>query len=191
MQTTSIIKIVLVLFGVTITSFAWGNGSTAKQLQLTLNPEKTIVLKAAGSKALVFTQTNRALNIKVDRSLSKHLKSAEEIALIFPDPITQLNSQLFVAMVREPSRSTQGAGFCGAGLEDYLLLIEVTSKKISLLDTLLLQSCLTSKELASDQGNDPLKAMRIDPNKKSLTYKMLGEEVEKVTTVTGRKFQTN
>jgi hypothetical protein len=189
MQITSIIKTLIGLLGIAVGSLASSN--SAKQLQLALNPEKTIVVKIEASRKIVVTQANHVLSTKIDPSLAKHLKLAEEINLIFSNPITQPKNQLFVVLVREPSKNPQGTGFCGAGLEDYLLLIEVSSEKISILDKLLLQSCLTSQELASDQGSNPLKAMRIDASKKSLTYRILGEEVEKTITIVDRKFQTN
>lgn len=191
MQTTSIIRILIVLLSTAVCSLALASGNNTKQLQLALTPEKTIIIKAKASKTIVVTQANRVIGTKIDPRFVKHLRLAEEVDLVFSNPIIQSKSQQFVVLVREPSRNPQGTGFCGAGFEDYLLLIEVFSKQILLLDKFLLQSCLTSLELASDQGNNPLKAMRVDTSRKSLTYKILGEEVEKTTTVVDRKFQTN
>ena len=79
-----------------------------------------------------------------------------------------LNSHFFVVLVREPSKSKRGTGFCGSGFEDYLLLIEAKSKRLSLLDNILLQSCLDSQELASDKGAEFLRRAgdRLEPQRR-------------------------
>jgi hypothetical protein len=59
-----------------------------------------------------------------------------------------------------------------------------------LLDNILLQSCLNSQELASDKDEGPMKTMRIDAANKSIVYKILGEDVNKTTTILNRKFHT-
>lgn len=47
-----------------------------------------------------------------------------------------------------------GQGYCGAGYEDYLLLVEIRGKKLTLKDQFLLQSCLKSISMFIDQGDD-------------------------------------
>jgi hypothetical protein len=190
MQIISIIRSLVLLFTVSICFSVLAENRAIDSLEITLVNKQTLVLKKTTSGAVVVDKNNNRLNVKLDPKLAKLLTRAEEISLIFPDPIFELNSLFFVVLVREPSKSKRGTGFCGAGFEDYLLLIEAKSKRLSLLDNILLQSCLNSKELASDKGEGPLKAMRIDAANKSIVYKMLGEDVNKTTTILSRKFHT-
>lgn len=97
--------------------------------------------------------------------ISKHLKQAEDVRLVGnssnPEP------QLFIVMIREPSLpNTMGRGYCGAGYEDYLLLVEILGRKLLLRDELLLQSCLKSIAMYLDQGDDHPKNGLIDEKKR-------------------------
>ncbi|MFC5740443.1 hypothetical protein [Dyella tabacisoli] len=66
-----------------------------------------------------------------------------------------------VIYVRIPSAPNAGGrGYCGAGDEDYMLLVERKERSLRLLDRLLIQSCLKNISLASDQGYDPRHALK-------------------------------
>lgn len=63
--------------------------------------------------------------------------------------------------VRLPSRPyAQGKGYCGAGHEDYILLVDRVGNELNLSDAVLIQSCLKNISLASDRGDDPRQAVR-------------------------------
>jgi len=60
-----------------------------------------------------------------------------------------------VLAITLPSTVNRGTGYCGAGTEDSLLLLEWTPEHtLKLDDRLLVQSCLQSLALQSDQGSD-------------------------------------
>ena len=73
-----------------------------------------------------------------------------------------------------PSVERQGGGYCGAGTEDYLLLIEwqPRPRKLVLRDRIQVQSCLRSMALQSDQGSELRVVLRgvDDPEKVELTW---------------------
>ena len=73
--------------------------------------------------------------------------------------------------------------------EDYFLLMGVSNKKLFLQDKLLLQSCLKSIALASDSGDDPVKALKVKSNFQEIFFQTLGDEVEKKVVVINRRFQ--
>ena len=57
-------------------------------------------------------------------------------------------------VTQQPSRSNRGAGYCGAGTEDVLRLVEVSKPSLRMVerDSLLVQSCLETIELEDDSG---------------------------------------
>ncbi|MGE5450300.1 MAG: hypothetical protein ACM3VZ_00475 [Acidobacteriota bacterium] len=61
----------------------------------------------------------------------------------------------FICGVPVPSKQSNGAGFCDAGTEDKLLLVELgKAHRLYLRDEFEIQSCLKSIALSSDQGAD-------------------------------------
>jgi hypothetical protein len=102
---------------------------------------------------LVAKEVRKNLNYQVSNALSNHLVRAYDVRLI-SDKSDQ-NGPLFIVLSREPSRpNSMGRGYCGAGYEEYLLLIEISREKIELRDQFLLQSCLKSIAMVIDNGDD-------------------------------------
>lgn len=102
---------------------------------------------------LVAKEVRKNLNYQVSDALSNHLVRAYDVRLI-SDKSDQ-NGPLFIVLSREPSRpNSMGRGYCGAGYEEYLLLIEISREKIELRDQFLLQSCLKSIAMVIDNGDD-------------------------------------
>jgi hypothetical protein len=106
----------------------------------------------------------------VSAKLGLFLKEADESAFLFKTPVKE--KDLFVLLVREPSRQNRAAGYCGAGHEDYLLLVEAKNNKLKLLDKFLLQSCYKSLLLESDNDDEPEAALKIDPVRSTITYRL-------------------
>lgn len=128
---------------------------------------------------------------EVAAGISKHLKRAEDVRLV-GNP-SNPGSQLFIVMTREPSRpDAMGRGYCGAGYEDYLLLVEILGRKLLLRDQFLLQSCLKSISMYIDQGDDHPKNGLIDENNGSLSYRLVDDDADKkrTLTVSGKHFKT-
>lgn len=64
-----------------------------------------------------------------------------------------------VLYARVPSNPSRSMGYCGAGQEDYLVLLGIRRQQLVLLDRLLVQSCLHSIESADGMGELPQAAL--------------------------------
>lgn len=76
--------------------------------------------------------------------------------------------------------NAQGLGFCGAGYEGHLLLLKISNSTLNIADKYLVDSCLESISLTSDQGDDPFKALvQTDDKDEILTYDTIeGESIK-------------
>lgn len=178
----------LLILGVSISISAIA-ASGSELLQLPLPDSRTISIGHMGSKLVVREIRQRAQAISLDAKVRSHLANAESATHIFPTAISKTSPPLFVVVTRKHSTVRRGMGFCGAGLEDYLLLLEVGNNKIVLKDQLLLQSCLKSIVLASDSGDDPIKALQVNPATQEILFQILGQEDGKKVTVENGKFR--
>lgn len=163
--------------------------SGSELLQLSLPDTRTISIEHVDSKLVAREIRKKTPSISFDAEAQSYLASAESATHIFPTAISKTSPPLFVVVIRKPSTKRRGMGFCGAGLEDYLLLLEVGSNRIVLKDQLLLQSCLQSIALASDSGDDPIKALQTNPATQEILFQTLGQEERKKVTVENGKFQ--
>jgi len=102
---------------------------------------------------LVAKEIRKNTSYEISNPASNHLMRAYD-ARIISDKSDQ-NGPLFIVLSREPSRpNSMGRGYCGAGYEEYLLLLEISRTRIELRDQLLLQSCLNSISMLIDNGDD-------------------------------------
>lgn len=89
---------------------------------------------------------------------------------------------MFIARV--PSKIPQSTGYCGAGYEDHLVLIEYGAKKTTLRDDFPLQSCLNSVTLDNDGDDDILKSLLLSPSKRSIGFRWLADADDRQHTLT-------
>jgi hypothetical protein len=89
------------------------------------------------------------------------LTGASQLLVVGKQGFTSDGRDYIVLAVARPSTSRSGSGYCGAGTEDKLLLLEWARETRTLLlrDSLEIQSCLRSIELASDQGSELVKVL--------------------------------
>jgi|JI9StandDraft_1071089.scaffolds.fasta_scaffold133571_2 hypothetical protein len=108
--------------------------------------------------------------ISLNRTLKAQMRSADE-AVFLPVNI-QVGPQKLVRwlVLRSPSRISGKSGFCGAGHEDRLLLIEISGLTAKRVDELLLQSCLKSISMDVDQLDELTKAFSQDGHDGALTF---------------------
>lgn len=142
-------------------------------------------------KQHVFAKDNeKNIVYEVAATVSQHLTRADDIRLI--RHAGNPKEQLFIVMVREPSRPNgMGRGYCGAGYEDYLLLVEILEQKLLLRDQLLLQSCLKSISMFIDQGdNHPSNGLAHEKDG-SYSYRLVDDDAEKkrMLTVNDKHFK--
>jgi hypothetical protein len=113
-----------------------------------------------------------------DKSLLLHLKRTDEVVYLLASKINQGKWPFFLVLSREPSRINRSAGFCGAGYEDYVLLLQTNDTQIKLKDKFLLQSCNESKTLSGkdiDGLAEPLKAIKINEKRHQIIFALLSE----------------
>jgi hypothetical protein len=188
MQIMSIIRRFVLIVGVSVAISAIA-ASGSELLQFSLPDTRTISIGHVGSKLVAREIRQKTPPISFDAQVQSHLANAESATHIFPTAISKTSPPLFVVVIRKPSTVRRGMGFCGAGLEDYLLLLEVGNNKIVLKDELLLQSCLKSIALASDSGDDPIKALQANPATQEIFFQTLGQEAGEKVTVESGKFR--
>ena len=69
----------------------------------------------------------RNTSYNIDNAITRHFIRAEDIQIVANE--SKPEAQLFTVLTREPSRpGAMGQGYCGAGYEDYLLLVEIRGK---------------------------------------------------------------
>lgn len=110
-----------------------------------------VVRPVAGS-----TQPGGVKASKADTNLRAATRGASQTFVLGARAFDKEGHRYLVLAVARPSVKEQGAGFCGAGSEDHLLLVEwkAVPQKLILRDDMLVQSCLKSMTLQSDQGSD-------------------------------------
>lgn len=157
-----------------LTSNVYADSFPKKALDLTLNNGSNIGINISNNRinAKIINRKNK-ISIKINADLASHLLSADEAYLLLKVP--SKNRDLFVILSREPSTKIRSTGFCGAGYEDFILLVESTKKQIALKDKFLVQSCNKSILLDSDKGDDPLQAISIEKIKPSFSFRWLGD----------------
>lgn len=130
----------------------------------------------------------------LDNATRQILKRSDQIVTVFSQPADI--GHYLVLIARLPSRTPQSSAYCGAGLEDHLILLEYDGKKAILRDNFLLQSCLKSVALdsdGSDGGEDIVKALSISVEKHSIGFQWLGNPDDKrhTLTISNGKFLLN
>jgi hypothetical protein len=84
-----------------------------------------------------------------------------------------VHSGLVMLVSSVPSKQTGGTGFCGAGSEEYAVLVQKKNNALVVADRYLLQSCLQSINLNAVEANDMLSGLVMDKAAFSLTFSRL------------------
>ncbi|RZJ78657.1 MAG: hypothetical protein EOO20_27635, partial [Chryseobacterium sp.] len=101
-----------------------------------------LLLKAPGASVTVVAEqekvtakaTNQKMHYIISKSFSDHLKKSFEVSLI--NTYTDKRGPVFFIFTREPSvPNSMGQGYCGAGYEDFLLLVKLEKRTFKLTDT--------------------------------------------------------
>jgi hypothetical protein len=115
--------------------------ATAGELSWRAEPGKSSVIKLNDEP------------VKLSKALKARLKVAD-MASFLPFDFLAGQNHLRWLVVRTSSRSKDHAGFCGAGHEDRLVLIAVSSSKAKELGEFLAQSCLSSVSMDVDRFDE-------------------------------------
>ncbi|MFT4247478.1 MAG: hypothetical protein QM581_05475 [Pseudomonas sp.] len=124
-------------------------------------PDGTQVNIPAGNS--YFTRKSRHNSKKnitrADAALLQKLLKASETFVLSKKIFNIYDSPAFAIVIRIASAPDKPEGYCGAGYEDYILLIKIDGHVARLQDSLLVQSCLKSISLVSDRGTTPQDAI--------------------------------
>lgn len=143
---------------------AFGQMSAAK-IQLSHDTVLTLEVHRNALRATLTKATSASASVKstiaVDAAIINAIRDATEIIGIGARAFADGDRSYFVLAVATPSVERSGTGFCGAGTEDKLILIEWRGKtrKLVMRDQLEIQSCLKSIALQSDQGSELLRLL--------------------------------
>jgi hypothetical protein len=115
---------------------------------------------------------------RFDPASTALLRNAEEIRNV---AISKNVGNLVLIFVRVPSRpGRMGLGYCGAGFEDYLLLVGLERQRLIFRDKFLLQSCLSGKFINTADGQeDPIKLLIRKPDG-SFDFRLEADELDQI-----------
>lgn len=160
--------------------FLAGIESRANTVSARLPDKSSMVIVASGHGVRASIEQDGAAAprpgraVGVDRRITAAMRQATQIIAVAGRGFSQDGRDFVVLGVAIPSVAKQGSSYCGAGSEDYVLLIEwhPRSRTLKLRDRLRVQSCLQSMELQSDQGSDLRVVLRgvADPARVDLTW---------------------
>jgi hypothetical protein len=163
-------------FVFTFTALAMATSTTSYATELILVSENgSRVTVNVENQHVTAKEKEKNINYQIDRPTSRSLAHANSISLI--SNASTLASQLFIVLTREYSRpDAMGQGYCGAGYEDYLLLVEVFKKDLILRDRILLQSCLKTISMFIDKGDDNPSNGLTHEKDGSLSYRLVEDD---------------
>jgi len=164
----------------------------ASATDLLLLPSKSGRVAISIKKQQVIAKDNeKNILYEVAPTVSQHLVRADDIRLV--ENANNSKAQLFIVVAREPSRpKAMGRDYCGAGYEDYLLLVEILEQKLLLRDEILLQSCLKSISMFIDHGEDhPSNGLTYEKNG-SFSYRLVNDNADekRMLSVSDKHFKT-
>ena len=137
------------------------NISAAEKINVKVSEKASLALQISSKAATgQMLENNKSRNLVVDKNLKKSLLTAA-IAYSIGNQALEIEGQTyFLIVTQKMSRELQGKGFCGAGTEDVLRLVQLDKKHKRLVQTdeLLIQSCLNNIEIYNDNGQ-PLRAL--------------------------------
>lgn len=108
--------------------------------------------------------------LSVDRPLAAKLSTADEAVFLPVEISHNKGSRAKWMVLRNSSRSRSDAGFCGAGHEDRLILLQAQNGKVASLGNFTAQSCLSSISMDVDQLDELTAAFHQDPKTGDLTF---------------------
>jgi hypothetical protein len=162
----------------------YASPSIAMDLTLPVSQDTRISMSVRNNRVTA-NDVEKNIAYRVDSSISAHMKKADEIQLL--DYKSNTKNPLFIILSREPSRlGRMGMGYCGAGYEDYLLLVEPGNRKIVLRDKLLLQSCLEGKLIYNDAGGDDITKLLIPGKNNSFHFRWESDDDNRQRNLTVR-----
>lgn len=120
--------------------------------------------------------------IPVDRESKNILARMDSISIISNKAFLVNENQYFWSFIRLPSRKSNGAGYCGAGFEDFIILFSINKNKLSYIDKYQAQSCLENFSIGVDSIKDVNGNVLFSPDTYHIEISQERFKEEKVTT---------
>ena len=167
------------IFSFLATCFLHGStaGHDKEKIVIKFVDNSEVEIKATTKKvSATYSDSKRAKEpISVNADLSAVILKSDSMRFIMHNP----HDKTAIIISSEPSKNPGGLGFCGAGHEDYALLVEKKKNIVILKDRYLLQSCLKSITLDADDPEDVLTGLSFDSTTFSLSFKLLDDSTQK------------
>lgn len=103
--------------------------------------------------------------------------------------MAQGDGKAWVFLVRTPSAKRQGVGFCGAGHEDRLVYVFDDGQQARIGNGILVQSCLQSLSLESDDADNVKSAFEVDAARQEIRFAWLGKPGGKRVRIDGARIE--
>jgi hypothetical protein len=148
------------------------------QLVVDFGDKSSVAIDVVGGKVKAQYQDaqHARSNVTVQPELQRAVLKAASMVYLLNDQQSQA-----IIVISEPSKKVQGTGFCGAGYEDYAVLIEKKKDVVMLKDRYLLQSCLKSITVDATNPDDIRTGLKTDAGDFSITYTHLEDPAKKTT----------
>jgi len=121
-------------------------------------------------------------NVSVDRESKNILTTMDSISIISNKSFSINSNQYFWSFTRFASKNSNGAGYCGAGFEDFIILFSINKNKLTYIDKYQAQSCLENYSIGVDSINDVNSYVIFSPETNDIEISQDQFKEEKVTT---------
>ena len=169
--------------------------SASEKIDVKVSEQASLALQISSKAATgQIVENNKSSNLAIDKNLKKSLLTAAS-AYSIGNQVIEIESQTyFLIVTQKMSRKLQGAGFCGAGTEDVLRLVQLEKKHKRLVQTdeLLIESCLNNIEIYNDNGQPLRTLLRTTSNLtnpitlKWLSHPKFGDEYRTISIERGK-----
>lgn len=154
--------------------------AAAERIAIAFGDKSIVAIDVAGTVVTAHDRTAQA-EVTVQPGLAAALVNATSASYLLHGEGDQ--GGLAIIVLSEPSKKMGGTGFCGAGQEDYAVLIEKKHNVITFKARYLLQSCLRSVTVDATDPNDVRTGLQLDPAHFSWTSRRLEDAPAQKTTV--------
>ena len=133
---------------------AFASASTNANAIVSISDIKFIAATKSSGQHIEFTLIPANSSMKVDAKLKHGIRQSTDFFFVGQHAFFDSTGFYALMIVQTPSKKSLGQGFCGAGTEDYLYLLELNIDQLKVLirDSLILQSCLKNISLNEDEG---------------------------------------
>jgi hypothetical protein len=161
-----------------------------KQMSIDFGDGSSVAIDGAGSQVQAkYRDIQPNERVTLDRKLESLLRRSDSFQFLLTGQNADENLAIIVSSL--PSRATGGTGFCGAGHEDFAVLVQKKNQTIFIKDKYLLQSCLQSRTLDTENPDNVLSGLAVNNHAFSFTFVLLEgpDNVKTTVSVENERFR--